>query len=285
MADDLAFLFDDPVSGRVRKAPSAGDTIAPLAAPQAAPRLPDQLDWRTLRQAHDQTSIPVSTLRKWAKKGKVRARLVRTEGKELRLVAFGDVLERARSLDRAIEPMPSPAPDSPAVSGQRSLPSSDARLIAPVSKVASASTVHREAEQPAPVTEPSPITEAVAGVVSEEEPADEEPAVDVSKAETPATERSAAAVPEGSILVPLDAWDRLLGQLGNLHEAGQQLADARERAAKAETEAEFLRERLREMRKRIDDAELALDLHDHRPPEPPPPVAGWRRWRSRWLGY
>jgi hypothetical protein len=55
-------------------------------------------------------------------------------------------------------------------------------------------------------------------------------------------------VPEGSMLVPLDAWNRMLNQLGNLHEAGQQLAEARERAAKAETEALFLRERLREMR-------------------------------------
>ena len=40
----------------------------------------------------------------------------------------------------------------------------------------------------------------------------------------------------------------MLNQLGNLHEAGQQLAEARERAAKAETEALFLRERLAEMR-------------------------------------
>ena len=55
-------------------------------------------------------------------------------------------------------------------------------------------------------------------------------------------------VPEGSMLVPLDAWNRMLNQLGNLHEAGQQLAEARERAAKAETEASFLRERLRELR-------------------------------------
>lgn len=55
-------------------------------------------------------------------------------------------------------------------------------------------------------------------------------------------------VPEGSMLVPLDAWNRMLNQLGNLHEAGQQLAEARERAARAETEAQFLRERLKEMR-------------------------------------
>lgn len=51
-----------------------------------------------------------------------------------------------------------------------------------------------------------------------------------------------------AMLVPRDAWDKLLDQLGNLHEAGLLLAEARERAAKAETEAAFLRERLAEMR-------------------------------------
>ncbi len=50
------------------------------------------------------------------------------------------------------------------------------------------------------------------------------------------------------MIVPVDAWNKMLNQLGNLHEAGQQLAEARERAAKAETEARFLRERLAEMR-------------------------------------
>ena len=50
------------------------------------------------------------------------------------------------------------------------------------------------------------------------------------------------------MIVPVDAWNKMLTQLGNLHEAGQQLAEARERAAKAETEASFLRERLAEMR-------------------------------------
>lgn len=51
-----------------------------------------------------------------------------------------------------------------------------------------------------------------------------------------------------TMIVPLDAWNKMLNQLGNLHEAGQQLAEARERAAKAETEALFLRERLAELR-------------------------------------
>jgi len=50
------------------------------------------------------------------------------------------------------------------------------------------------------------------------------------------------------MIVPIDAWNKMLNQLGNLHEAGQQLAEARERAAKAETEALFLRERLTELR-------------------------------------
>jgi hypothetical protein len=54
--------------------------------------------------------------------------------------------------------------------------------------------------------------------------------------------------PPGTMLVPIDAWDKMLIQLGNLHQAGQELAEARERAARAETEATFLRERLAELR-------------------------------------
>ena len=65
------------------------------------------------------------------------------------------------------------------------------------------------------------------------------PTVDVEQVSTP---------PPGTMLVPIDAWDKMLLQLGNLHQAGQQLAEARERAARAETEAAFLRERLAEMR-------------------------------------
>jgi hypothetical protein len=72
-----------------------------------------------------------------------------------------------------------------------------------------------------------------------------------------------AALAEGTMLVPLDAWNRMLNQLGNLHEAGQQLAAATERAARAETEATFLRERLAELRE-----ELARTSQD--PPDPGP---------------
>lgn len=63
------------------------------------------------------------------------------------------------------------------------------------------------------------------------------------------------AAPEGAaqfgpdqMLVPIDAWTRILEQVGNLHEAGQELADARERAAKAEAENVFLREQLRDLK-------------------------------------
>jgi hypothetical protein len=69
-----------------------------------------------------------------------------------------------------------------------------------------------------------------------------------------AARRTTGPVKDGTaMLVPRDAWDRLMDQLGNLHEAGLLLAEARERAAKAETEAGFLRERLGEMRAERDE--------------------------------
>jgi hypothetical protein len=75
---------------------------------------------------------------------------------------------------------------------------------------------------------------------------DAEPSLPAVDDENGSTEPPAP--PEGTLIVPLDAWNKMLNQLGNLHEAGQQLAEAKERAAKAETEATFLRERLAEMR-------------------------------------
>jgi hypothetical protein len=73
-----------------------------------------------------------------------------------------------------------------------------------------------------------------------------------------------------TMIVPVDAWNKMLNQLGNLHEAGQQLAEASERAAKAETESKFLREQLAERRSaessRVKEATLSPD------PEPPPEI-------------
>ena len=99
------------------------------------------------------------------------------------------------------------------------------------------------------------------------------------------------------MIVPIDAWNKMLNQLGNLHEAGQQLASARERAAKAETEAKFLRERLAELRRVETTTPPPSEVEPEQaetPPEPPqaaqpsaapPPEKVWqffvRRMRDR----
>lgn len=101
------------------------------------------------------------------------------------------------------------------------------------------------------------------------------------------------SVPEGTMLIPIAAWDKMLMQLGNLHEAGQELAEARERAGRAETEATFLRERLAELREQLAEAKAPSE------PEPQPTEGAegaeasgseplwryvygrWRQWRAR----
>ena len=118
----------------------------------------------------------------------------------------------------------------------------------------------------------------------------------------PATAVTGAAekapeTPPGTMLVPIDAWDKMLIQLGNLHQAGQELAEARERAAKAETEVRFLKERLAEQRQLQEEApepakpppiETAASPPPTTPVEPPPPSRSpgftrlmWRAWRTR----
>jgi hypothetical protein len=76
--------------------------------------------------------------------------------------------------------------------------------------------------------------------------------------------------PPGSMIIPVDAWNKMLTQLGNLHEAGQQLAEARERAARAETEASFLRERLAELRHQVEVTPRDESPQLAPPPEPTP---------------
>ena len=100
-----------------------------------------------------------------------------------------------------------------------------------------------------------------------------------------------ATTPPDTMIVPVDAWNKMLAQLGNLHEAGQQLAAARERAAKAETEAEFLRERLSEIRKDSSTVETPEPVAAAPEPTvdvPPPPEKVWhylvRRVRDRKSG-
>jgi hypothetical protein len=86
----------------------------------------------------------------------------------------------------------------------------------------------------------------------------------------PASSGPAQEAPEGSVLVPVDAWNRMINQLGNLHEAGQQLAEARERAARAETEASFLKERLSELRRQEAEAVVVPEPEQPVAPEPQP---------------
>lgn len=96
-------------------------------------------------------------------------------------------------------------------------------------------------------------------------------------------------IPPGTTLVPLDAWNKMLLQLGNLHEAGQQLAEASARAAKAETEAAFLKERLAELRAELASAReqeppSALRQAEPRTAGQPGPPGVLRQIFRSWLG-
>jgi len=94
-------------------------------------------------------------------------------------------------------------------------------------------------------------------------------------------------IPPERIMVPVDAWTRMLDQLGNLHAAGQELAEARERAAKAETTSDFLREQLRDARERLGRAETPAtgstgpEAHPA-PVEPQEPSTRLRGFLGRW---
>lgn len=175
MADwDAAFLWETEVLR----------TSAQTRPSSPTPAAASEGDWLTLRRASEVTGLPVSTLRNWARKGRIPTTLDDTPSGPRRMVSLQGVRERARRLGHGVE--------------------------------------GGGARDRGPVVEP-------------------EPAEPVGPGQVPA--------PPGTMLVPIDAWDKMLIQLGNLHQAGQQLAEARERAARAETEAAFLRERLAELRK------------------------------------
>ena len=111
-------------------------------------------------------------------------------------------------------------------------------------------------------------------------PATPTPEPESSVEPTQARPESASASTD-TMIVPIAAWDRILTQLGNLHEAGKDLAEARERAAKAETEAAFLRERLAELRARYEPVPDAPPT-PVAPPPPPQEPPTWRRLADRW---
>ena len=135
----------------------------------------------------------------------------------------------------------------------------------------------------APVPRPMPDTKAPDEASPPVTAVDEQDAPPVDSA---GADRAPDA-PQGTMIVPIAAWDKMLMQLGNLHEAGQQLAEARERAAKAETEALFLRERLGELRReQLGTPTVVAPEPEDAPPEPPPRAEKlwryvYRGWRSR----
>ena len=198
--------------------------------------------WTTLRDAHYLTGIPIETLRKWARKSAVPSFLDESDRGVRRMVRVDAVRARAAQLGRPIAP----------------IPRAERGTANPGVVVDS---------DPAPVDEPATSTPGPT-TASVKPPDVEAP----SALETPGTRDG---LPPQTMIVPIAAWDKMLMQLGNLHEAGQQLADSRERAAKAETEAAFLRERLGEMRH-----ELSLAKPENpsdpgaatEPPERPPPT-------------
>jgi len=192
MADrDPAFLWETEVLRASAPSRAAGST--PPEDVSAA------TGWLTLREASEATGIPASTLRNWARKGKIPTMLEETPSGPRRMVTRPGVEARARELGHEVR-----ATDDP---------------------------MHRPEVVAAPAT-PASLEQS--------------------------------SPPPGTMLVPIDAWDKMLLQLGNLHQAGQQLAEARERAARAETEAAFLRERLAEYRESASGPETV-------PPPPPPP--------------
>lgn len=171
---------------------------------------PSAGDWLTLREASDATGVQLSTIRNWARKGRVPTALEESADGTHRMVSLEGVRARARQLGH-------------------------------------------------PVIEPRP-----------------KPTLPVAAASPPIVVEEQATPPPGTMLVPIDAWDKMLHQLGNLHEAGQQLAEARERAARAETEAAFLRERLAEIRATPSQEPTTAPVQDETPitavPEPATPV-------------
>jgi hypothetical protein len=210
---DSAFLWETEA---LRDSPRRGELAdRPSAQPATGP------DWATLREAHYQTGIPIETLRKWARRGSVASFLDDSEIGVRRMIRMDAVRRRAAELGRPIAPIPRPPPNQPP----------------PPARVVSS----RPEPETAPAQEAMPPTERSAPAPLSPEPVEpEEPFAG-----------SSATPPDGTMIVPIAAWDKMLMQLGNLHEAGQQLAESRERAAKAETEATFLRERLGELRREL----------------------------------
>jgi hypothetical protein len=197
-------------------------------APEPAPHDPDA-DWVTLKDAEAATGIPLNTLRKWSRKAAIPSYLTTDGDLTLRMVDIDAVVQHAHDLGRTVTPRQSEEPthvDTHEVQVEVDTPEAK-ELVEPAGAV--------------PLSGEKPSEDAASEVKDEPE--------DSVGYEPPIP-------PEGTLIVPLDAWNKMLNQLGKLHEACQQLAEARERAAKAETEAKFLRERLAELRTKNDQDDI-----------------------------
>ena len=256
--NDAAFLWE---TGALRTPPRRNETARRLDTPEPSSSPPGN-QWVTLRDAHYATGIPVETLRKWARRRSVPSSMEQTEYGTRRMISLGDVIERAHKLGRPLTPVPDDERDH---HGPDTAAEPDPGRAEPTPEPKSTPESSPESE-----TEPEDQPTAMAATAPDP---DSEPALPTE-------------APEGTVLVPIAAWDKMLIQLGNLHEAGQELAEAKERAAKAETEAKFLRERLRDMR----DAQPANPPADPAPPatttapveEAAPPEKMWRYVYRGW---
>ena len=234
---DAAFLWEtEALRGSRRRAEVADPPMTVLDS---------EPTWATLREAHYQTGIPIETLRKWARRETVASFLDESDIGVRRMVRMDAVRARAKALGRPIGPITRPPENR----------------VAPTPSAVTPGPEVGDPARPSPDNE----TDSRAPLVAVED-APPEGSSDEPDAVSPPT-------PEGTMIVPIAAWDKMLMQLGNLHEAGQQLADARERAAKAETEASFLRERLGEIRREAQVARQANPPPTSEPPAPEPVAA------------
>ncbi|MEM7285723.1 MAG: hypothetical protein AAF480_05175 [Actinomycetota bacterium] len=87
----------------------------------------------------------------------------------------------------------------------------------------------------------------------------------------PPPQSPAEAPPAEGVLVPLDTWTKVMDQLGHLHQAGQDLAEARERAARAETQVEFLKQQLTDEKAKRSKPTAPKPVAAEPAPAPTPP--------------
>jgi hypothetical protein len=232
-------------------------------------------DWRTLREASDETGIPVNTLRKWCRRESVDSYLESDGEVTLRMLEMASVEQHASAVGRDLAERPG---GSPRATGDRGQAETEAESYQPPAtsrqpgesqqatgdsgqvEESPQPTAHSPQAESVPIASTAPLSspsfssspsggraersEAEGVEQAHTEPSDPPPGLATGLPSEGGEEGPAP----GTMIVPVDAWNKMLNQLGNLHEAGQQLAEARERAGKAETEAKFLRERLAEMR-------------------------------------